>query len=95
MLSYKLLKSSAALDQSSLHLFLVSELDARIRKAASTFRKLRCRVWANQHLSLHVKIRVYVACALNMLLCGCETWPTYRYQEKRLNARATQGGGWG
>jgi len=64
---------------------LVSELDARIAKAASAFGKLRSRVWANQHLSIHVKIRVYVACVLSMLLYGCETWPTCRYQ-KRLNA---------
>jgi len=63
----------------------VSELDARIGKAASTLGKLRSRVWANQHLSIHVKIRVYVACVLSMLLYGCETWPTCRYQ-KRLNA---------
>ena len=65
---------------------LVSELDARIGKAASTFGKLCSRVWANQHLLIHVKIRIYVACMLSMLLCGCETWSTYRCQEKRLNA---------
>jgi len=46
----------------------------------------RSRVWPNQHLSIHVKIRVYVTCVLSMLLYGCETRPTYRYQEKRLNA---------
>jgi len=31
---------------------LVSELDARIGKAAFTFGKLRFRVWANQHLKV-------------------------------------------
>jgi len=53
---------------------LVSELDARIGKAASTFGKLSSRVWANQHLSIHVhvKIRVYGACVLSKLVYGCE-----------------------
>jgi len=61
---------------------LVSELDARIGKAASTFGKRRSRFWANYHLSIHVKIHVYVVCVLSMLLYGCETWPTYRYEKK-------------
>ena len=62
------------------------ELDARLGKAASTFEKLRSRVWSDQHCSIHVKIRVYVACVLSMLLYSCETWPTHRHQGKRLNA---------
>jgi len=65
---------------------LVSELDARIGKAASMFEKNLSRVWANKHLTLQVKIRVYVACEISMLLCGCETWPIHRNQKKRLNA---------
>ena len=61
---------------------LVSELDARIGKAASMFEKNLSRVWANKHLTLQVKIRVYVACEISMLLCGCETWPIHRNQKK-------------
>jgi len=65
---------------------LVSEPDARIGKAASTFGKFRSRVWANQHLSIHIKILVCLAFLLSMLLWGCWSWPTYLNQEKRLNA---------
>jgi len=48
--------------------------------------QLRSGVGANQHLSIQVKIRIYVACVLSMLLYDCDTWSTHRYQEKRLNA---------
>jgi len=52
---------------------LISELDARIGKSASTSQKLYSRLWATEQLTVQVTIRVVVACALSMLLYSCET----------------------
>ena len=65
---------------------LKSELDIRTGKAATTFGQLRPRAWSNCNLSIRVKIQVYMTCVVSVLLYGCETWTTYRYQERRLNA---------
>lgn len=61
------------------------ELDIRIGKASTTFGRLSERVWKNNSLSLHLKIKVYEACILSILLYGSETWCTYHRHEHRLN----------
>ena len=58
--------------------FLKSELDIRWGKAATTLRQRRPRDWSIGSLSIRVKIQVYMACVVSVLLCGCETWTTYR-----------------
>jgi len=58
--------------------FLKSELDIRWGKAATTLGQRRPRDWSIGSLSIRVKIQVYMACVVNVLLCGCETWTTYR-----------------
>ena len=65
---------------------LDEELETRIGKAATPFGRLRKRVWDNNRLPLPLKIKVYVACILSILLYGSEGWTTYRRQERRLNA---------
>ncbi|XP_038073012.1 uncharacterized protein LOC119741333 [Patiria miniata] len=65
---------------------LDTELDSRIGRAATTFGRLRARVWDNRALSIKLKIRIYVSCVLSVLLYCSESWPTYRRQERRLNA---------
>jgi len=66
---------------------LKSELDIRTEKAATTFSQLRPRVWSNGNLYIRAKIQVYMACVVSVLLCGYETWTTYRnHQERRLDA---------
>ena len=65
---------------------LETELSNRIGRAATTFGRLQSRVWSNTHLSEKLKVRVYEACILSVLLYGSESWPTYRRQEDRLNA---------
>ena len=65
---------------------LDEELETRIGKAATTFGCLRKWVWDNNRLPLPLKIKVYVACILSILLYGSEGWTTYRRQERRLNA---------
>ena len=65
---------------------LDNELDIRIGRASTTFGRLQSRVWSNRHLSLKLKVRVYMTCVLSVLLYGSESWPAYRWQEHRLNA---------
>ena len=47
--------------------------------------RLSSRVWKNHHLAIKLKIKVYTACILSVLLYSSETWCTYRRQENRLN----------
>ena len=65
---------------------LKPELDIRIGKVATTFGQLCRHIWSNCNLSIWVKIQVYRACVVSVLLYGCETWTTYRNQERHLNA---------
>lgn len=65
---------------------LDAELDMRIGRASSVFGKLSKRVWYNKYFSLLLKVRVYHACVLSILLYASETWTTYRRHENRLNA---------
>jgi len=65
---------------------LKSELDIRTGKATTTFGQLRPRFWSNGNLSIRVKIQVCMACVVSVLLYGCDTWTTYRHQDRRLNA---------
>ena len=42
-------------------------------------------MWDNRALSINLKIRVYTACVLSVLLYCSESWSTYSRQERRLN----------
>ena len=72
------------------NLSLDLELATRIGSASTNFGKLTKRVWRNNHLTLHTKVRVYEACVLSLLLYGSECWTTYRQQEDRLSAFHTR-----
>ena len=65
---------------------LDKEWNTHMGKAATAFGRLRKRVRDNKHLSLPLKIKVYEACVLSILLHSSECWSTYRHQERRLNA---------
>ena len=65
---------------------LDDEINQRIGKASTNFGRLSSRVWKNHHLAIKLKIKVYTACILSVLLYSSETWCTYRRQENRLNA---------
>ena len=65
---------------------LDDEIHQRIGKASTNFGRLSSRVWKNHHLTIKIKIKVYTACILGVLLYSSETWCTYRRQENRLNA---------
>jgi len=59
------------------NLSLDTELDKRIRKAATTLVHLTRRVWTNPKLTTKTKMAVYYACVISTLLYGSETWTTY------------------
>ena len=65
---------------------LDDQINQRIRKATTYFGRLSSRDCKNHHLAIKLKIRVYTACILSVLLYSSETWCTYRRQENRLNA---------
>ena len=67
-------------------LFLDTEIDKRIVKAATTLARLTSQVWANPKLTVKTKMVVYNACVVSTLMYGSETWTTYARQEKRLNS---------
>ncbi|KAI0212006.1 hypothetical protein LSAT2_003105 [Lamellibrachia satsuma] len=67
------------------NLSLDTEINRRIGIAAVTMAKLTKGVWENKMLTENTKMRVYKACVLITLLCGCESWNTYMCQERRLN----------
>ncbi|XP_063620689.1 uncharacterized protein LOC134793093 [Cydia splendana] len=69
----------------SSNLSIDSEVDLRIGRAATTFGRLRTRVWNNKHLTIRTKMIVYETCVLSTLLYGAETWTSYANQERRLN----------
>ena len=48
----------------------------RIEQARKSFWKLASTVWYVQDLSLEVKMLVFRACVMSVLLYGCETWTT-------------------
>jgi len=65
---------------------LDDEINQRIRKALTNFGQLSSWVWKNHHLAIKLKIKVYTACILSVLLYSRETWCTYCRQENRLIA---------
>ena len=59
-----------------------AEINNRISKASSTFRRLREKVWERRGISLETKLKVYRAVVLTTLLYGSETWTVYRRHER-------------
>ena len=60
------------------------EVDNRLAKANSAFGRLRRRVWNNNNLKTHTKVRVYKAVVLTTLLYGSESWVRYRCHVRLL-----------
>ena len=68
------------------NLFIDSELNKRIGKAAMTLSRLTKHVWSNNRLTEHTKVNVYKACVISTWLYGSESLTMRAHQEKRLNA---------
>jgi len=62
-----------------------AEINNRISKASSAFRRLQEKVWERRGISLNTKLKVYHAVVLTSLLYGCETWTACRWHEKLIN----------
>ncbi|XP_051667216.1 uncharacterized protein LOC127481693 [Manacus candei] len=60
------------------------EIDNRLAKAYSAFRKLHKRIWQNKHLKKSTKISVYRAIVLSALLYGSKSWVIYRHHLRLL-----------
>ena len=72
------------------NLSLDTEINKRVRKAATTLTHPTSHVWSKFKLTVKTKMAVYNACILGTLhvLYGSETWTTYMYarQDKGLNS---------
>ena len=66
------------------HCDLDAEIQRRIGLAAASFGKLSTRVFYNQNLRLHTRVKVYKAICLSILLYGCESWVPCRRHIKAL-----------
>lgn len=53
------------------------EIHTRIKKASSSFGRLRSRVFENRNLRVSTKVAVYNAVCVSTLLYGAETWTPY------------------
>jgi len=56
---------------------VVSDINSHLAKAGDTFGKLQRWLWSEHSVSLPIKIAVYQAVVLSMLLYGCESWVLY------------------
>jgi len=57
----------------------------RIGRASSVFGKMK-KVWANKHINLQTKLRLYEALILSTLLYSAELWPLTVTLSKKLEA---------
>ena len=60
-------------------------INQQVGKALANFRSLSSRVWNNHPLTIKLKVRVYFACVLSILLYSSKMWYTYNRQENCLN----------
>jgi len=56
-------------------------INQQVGKALANFRSLSSRVWNNHPLTIKLKVRVYFACVLSILLYSSKMWYTYNRQK--------------
>ena len=49
-------------------------IEERMRKAALKFSRL-CHIWKSKELDTTLKLRLYAAAVVSVLVYGCEAWP--------------------
>ena len=49
-------------------------IEERMRKAALRFSRL-CHIWKSKELDTTLKLRLYAAAVVSVLVYGCEAWP--------------------
>ncbi|KAJ8050889.1 hypothetical protein HOLleu_04263 [Holothuria leucospilota] len=62
-----------------------AEINNRIAKASSAFRRMREKIWERRGISTTTKLKVYKAVVLTTLRYACETWTVYRRHANQLN----------
>ena len=62
------------------------EIQCRIQKAAASFGLLQQRLWSRHGITSAVKVKVYTAAVLTILLYGGESWTLYQRHIKQLEA---------
>ena len=65
---------------------MTKEITARIAKAGGVFAAMRRNVFAVKAMSKEVKLRVYSASVLSVLLYGSETWNVTAAEIRKLEA---------
>ena len=65
------------------------EIMTRIGKAGSAFGSLQ-KIFKEGMMSLNIKLRLYQALVISVLLYGSETWQIYAADQKKLNAFHTR-----
>jgi len=63
-----------------------ADVQTRIARASAAFGKFEKRLWGSHDISLNVKISVYKAVILTVLLYGAETWTCYTRHIRKLEA---------
>jgi len=61
-----------------------TDIAERIKKAGNVFAMLRQRIFAPKHIDQQVKLKIYAAAILSILLYGCETWSCTAADLKKL-----------
>ena len=65
---------------------IIQDIERRRAGATRTFGTLRRRLWGRREVSLKVKMKVFNATVLPVLLYGATTWPLTQTEERRLDA---------
>ena len=61
------------------------EVDNRLSKANTAFGRLRKKMWDQRGISQEIKLRVYMAVVLTVLLYACESLTVYSRHARKLN----------
>ena len=61
------------------------EVNKRLSKANSASGRLMKRVWDRRGISQEIKLKVYMAVVLTVLLYACESWTVYSRHARKLN----------
>ena len=64
---------------------LTQDIERRRARATKEFGMLRRRLWGKREISLKVKMRIFNAVVLSVLLYGTTAWALTRTQERRLD----------